>query len=198
MNNNSMIKLLVMGDANVGKSSLIKCFTGQFQMCQKLRTDKHSMDFTVCKTIINCIQHKIQIWIKTYHENKKETFRAIRMSKPQGVILVYDVTDIKSFYNMVDCVFQIKYYVDDDIPIIIVGNKNDLLNKKLISFDEGKNMADSLGYKFYESSTKISILSPIDDIFIALIQDILNASIKKTDVKQMTNNYFDKYTCPIL
>lgn len=61
-----------------------------------------------------------------------------------GIIIVYDITDVNSYYNVH------KYYneISDKSKILLVGNKADILHKRNITYDEGKELADKLKINF--------------------------------------------------
>ncbi len=54
-----------------------------------------------------------------------------------GVILVYSVTDLKSFQNVQKWIEQIKQNADRDVIVILVANKSDLKNNRVITHDQG-------------------------------------------------------------
>ena len=71
--------------------------------------------------------------------------------------------DSSSFHNFINkCIFlfrctQIKTYSWDNAQVILVGNKCDMEDERVISFERGKQLADSLGLEFYETSAKENI-----------------------------------------
>ncbi|XP_048642645.1 GTP-binding protein Rheb isoform X3 [Marmota marmota marmota] len=81
-----------------------------------------------------------------------------------GYILVYSVTSIKSFevikvihgklLDMVGKVQFLFFFVINRIPIMLVGNKKDLHMERVISYEEGKALAESWNAAFLESSAK--------------------------------------------
>ena len=94
-----------------------------------------------------------------------------------GVIIVYDITDKKSFLNVDDWFEEIKEYCDmDDISVVLVGNKVDLEGERQVTYEEGKEMADKYGVKFFETSVKTG--QNVNELFQCLIDDIVE---KKQD-----------------
>merc|ERR1712203_1199392 len=71
-----------------------------------------------------------------------------------GIIVVYDCTDKESFNNVKHWMQEIDKYAADGVNKLLVGNKCDLSSKKLVSYDEAKELADSLGVQFMETSAK--------------------------------------------
>ena len=59
-------------------------------------------------------------------------------------------------YYLVRCT-QIKTYSWDNAQVILVGNKCDMEDERVISYERGKQLADSLGLQFFETSAKENI-----------------------------------------
>jgi GTPase SAR1 family protein len=70
-----------------------------------------------------------------------------------GIILCYSVEDRDSFNSVAVWVKQIRKYSEEELPIIIVGNKCDLVRRQVIDKD-GKAIADMYGADFMEASAK--------------------------------------------
>merc|ERR1711920_273595 len=105
----------------------------------------------------------------------QERFRTITSSYyrgAHGIIVVYDVTDKKSFNNVKHWVQEIEKYAADGVNKLLVGNKCDLASKKVVSYDEAKGLADSTGVQFLETSAKNSI--NVENAFLTMVQEIAN------------------------
>ena len=80
---------------------------------------------------------KIQIWDTSGHEYYKE----IRRTYYKGVIgalLVYDITKKETFINVAKWLKEIKSNISQEIAIILIGNKKDLIDKREVSYEEGE------------------------------------------------------------
>ena len=88
-----------------------------------------------------------------------------------GVIIMYDVTNRRSFEEALYWINEIRNY-KDDIPVIIIGNRIDIENRRVILKNEGEELAQQYNYHFYESSCKlkINIKEPIDDLVEIIYQ----------------------------
>merc|ERR1712066_823671 len=64
------------------------------------------------------------------------------------------VTDKESFNNVKHWMQEIEKYAADGVNKLLVGNKCDLSSKKVVSYDEAKELSDSLGVQFMETSAK--------------------------------------------
>ena len=83
----------------------------------------------------------------------------------QGVIIVYDTTDLESFNNVKQWLHEIDRYASDNVNKLLVGNKSDLTSKRAVSFDQAKVRKRIL-------SREIFIL-PFRSLLIPLVLGIL-------------------------
>ena len=72
---------------------------------------------------------------------------------------------------------EIRKYGKEDACVILVGLKSDLSDERVVSFDEGKEKAESLGIKLIEISAKLNF--NIDEMFFAVTRDISEVLSKK-------------------
>ena len=85
----------------------------------------------------NC---KLQVWDTA----GQESFKSITRSYYRGSIcalLCYDVTNRESFDNLIKWLEETKTYANDKITIMLIGNKTDLAQKRVVSYDEGLDFA---------------------------------------------------------
>ena len=69
---------------------------------------------------------------------------------------------------------QIKTYSWDNAQVILVGNKCDMEDERVISYERGKQLADSLGLQFFETSAKENINVRVSDWFKPSLELLLN------------------------
>merc|ERR1712203_883805 len=96
---------------------------------------------------------KLQIW-DTAGQERFRTITSSYYRGAHGIIIVYDVTDKESFNNVKHWMQEIDKYAADGVNKLLVGNKCDLSSKKVVSYDEAKELADSLSVQFMETSAK--------------------------------------------
>ncbi|KFG41598.1 Ras small GTPase family Ras subfamily protein, partial [Toxoplasma gondii MAS] len=87
----------------------------------------------------------------------QERFRTITSSYyrgAHGIIIVYDVTDRESFNNVKNWMMEIDKYAMEGVSKLLVGNKCDLTSKRTVTYEEGKEFADSCNMRFIETSAK--------------------------------------------
>ena len=147
-----LYKILLLGDSTVGKT----CFLLRFM--EDSFIDLHmatiGLDYKL-KTMILEEQKivKVQIW-DTAGQDK---FRAITRNYykgASGIILIFDVTNIKSFENIKKWINEIKEEISENVSIVLIGNKIDNVKERKITKEQGDKLASEIGVKFFETSAK--------------------------------------------
>uniref|UniRef100_A0A8R1DFL3 Uncharacterized protein n=1 Tax=Caenorhabditis japonica TaxID=281687 RepID=A0A8R1DFL3_CAEJA len=84
--------------------------------------------------------------------------RDLYMKNGQGFVLVYSITAQSTFNDLMDLRDQILRVKDtDEVPMILVGNKCDLEDERVVGKDQGQNLARQFGSAFLETSAKAKI-----------------------------------------
>ena len=122
---------------------------------------------------------RIQIWDTA----GQEAFRSITRTYYKNstcAFIVYDITDKKSFDNVITWLNEVKDMCYKDILICLIGNKCDLEGKRVISFEDGKSLADQNNLLFYETSAKngINIQECFNESATILVDRIENGQLK--------------------
>ncbi len=92
-----------------------------------------------------------------------------------GVILVYDVTDQVSFNNARQWLTEIERYACGNVVKLLVGNKSDLANKRVVPTSTGKDFADQFHLPFIEASAKDG--SNVKQAFMTLVKDVFDKTV---------------------
>ncbi|CAM4714202.1 unnamed protein product [Leuciscus chuanchicus] len=150
-------RIVLAGDAAVGKSSFL------LRLCKNEFKGNTSatlgVDFQMKTLVVDGVPTVLQLWDTA----GQERFRSIAKSyfrRADGVLLLYDVTCEKSFLNVREWVDIIEDVSQDDIPIMLVGNKTDLRNEALldgvtcIPTSYGEKLAMTYSALFCETSAK--------------------------------------------
>lgn len=87
-----------------------------------------------------------------------------------GILLVYDVTDERSFNNIRNWIKNTEQYAMEGVNRILVGNKCDMVERRAVSREQAQALADEYGIRFIETSAKSAI--NVDEAFINLTKDI--------------------------
>lgn len=98
----------------------------------------------------------LQIW-DTAGQERFRTITTSYFRGAQGILLVYDVTDRRSFESIRNWINQIQQHADVHVNKILVGNKCDMLDEKVVSTTEGQKLAAEFGIPFWECSAKTDI-----------------------------------------
>ncbi|EDO34944.1 predicted protein [Nematostella vectensis] len=146
-----MFKLLIIGNSAVGKTSFLfryadDSFTSAF-------VSTVGIDFKVKTVFRNDKRVKLQIW-DTAGQERYRTITTAYYRGAMGFILMYDITNEESFQAVQDWSTQVKTYSWANAQVILVGNKCDMEEERVVSYDRGKQLADQLGLEFYETSAK--------------------------------------------
>lgn len=94
-----------------------------------------------------------------------------------GILLVYDVTNVKSFDNIAKWLRNIDEHANEDVEKIIIGNKCDMEDRRVIPTERGEAIAREHGIRFIETSAKANI--NIDRVFLELTDAILAKTTAK-------------------
>ncbi|EDV45916.1 ras-related protein Rab-18 [Drosophila erecta] len=163
------IKLLVIGESGVGKSSLIRRFVeNKFDMNHDVTI---GMDFKSKVMNVDGIDYKVALWDTA----GAERFRSLTPSfyrKALGAILVYDITNRDSLVKLETWLAELDSYSDNpNIAIIVVGNKID--QERVVDREEGRKFARKHRALFIETSAKCDQF--VSDVFKDVVEKIVSS-----------------------
>ena len=118
---------------------------------------------------------KIQIW-DTAGQDRFRSITRNYYKGAHGIIVMYDVTNKKSFDNVKNWVEQIREEVSDKVSIILVGNKIDDVDGRKVTTEEGQKMAQECELEFFECSAKSG--ENIDRTFSELVKKTVESYTK--------------------
>ncbi|CAI5992856.1 unnamed protein product [Closterium sp. NIES-64] len=148
-----LFKLLLIGDSGVGKSCLLLRFADDSYLESYIST----------------------IGVDFWDTAGQERFRTITSSYyrgAHGIIVVYDVTDQESFNNVKQWLNEIDRYASENVNKLLVGNKCDLTNKRVVDYQTAKAFADEIGIPFLETSAKNA--TNVEQAFMTMAAEIKN------------------------
>jgi small GTP-binding protein len=144
-------KIIIVGDSGVGKSSILKRavqnrFDGSYQATI-------GFEFLLMHFQVNDLKLKLQIWDTCGQEMYRSLVQGFYRNTSLALV-VYDVSQKKSYDGLDIWLKDIRQHTEQDLPIFIAGNKNDL--KREVPYDEAKVFAQSNRTKnFTECSAKV-------------------------------------------
>ena len=112
------------------------------------------VDFKVKTIEIGDKKVKMQIW-DTAGQERFRNVVSTYFRGSNGILLIYDITSRDSFKNLESWLIEIEKHASDNVLKILIGNKNDLENDRVISVEEGQNFANRNGMQFIETSAKM-------------------------------------------
>jgi len=172
------MKIVLIGITGVGKLSLVKRFVeGTF-----VEGDYSSKPFYIKKIKINDnLIIDVHLWI---HKSSEKYFelRPFKMlfKEANAIILVYDVSEKYSLEKLSVALEHAYNYIPKDFPIILIGNKIDIL--KNVTTEEGQAFANNNSlFAFYETSAKENI--NVNECFNKIIEEILKKDANFHDIE---------------
>jgi len=156
----SEFKVVLVGDAKVGKSCLMTRYLSGFYTNCYVRT--LGADFKIKCIDTEAPRYKLQIW-DTGGESFSDGSLNVAIRNTQAVLICYDVTNQASFQEIPKWIQQVQMHSAVDCIICLVGCKSDSYVSRKVSREEGEKMASEYNCHFDECSAKKS--RNVDKIF---------------------------------
>nr|CAG8445645.1 10700_t:CDS:2 [Entrophospora candida]CAG8448261.1 910_t:CDS:2 [Entrophospora candida] len=151
---------------SVGKSCLLLRFADDTYTESYISTI--GVDFKIRTIDLEGKTVKLQIW-DTAGQERFRTITSSYYRGAHGIIVVYDVTDPDTFTNVKQWLQEIDRYACEGVNKLLVGNKNDLANKKAVEYSVAK-FADQLSIPFLETSAKNA--TNVEQAFLTMAKQI--------------------------
>ena len=161
------IKLLLIGDSEVGKTSLLLKYTEHIFPEEHIATiGVEYKDKYIIKDNYNI---RLQIWDtagqERFHSITKNIYR-----NTNGVIFIYDITKKETFDNIKNWILDLQS-ASADIKGIILGNKNDLTDKREVNMTDLKELGEQYKMPYMETSAKNNV--NVNEGFELIVNELL-------------------------
>jgi len=165
-----VFKLTILGDAAVGKTSLISQYVeSTFQ-----EDYKPTLGANIIRKDVNIDDTKVRLimWDLAGQE-KYNVIRSMYFQGCVGALLVYDITREKTFAAIKDkWLNDFKKYVEQEGAYILIGNKKDLEEQRMVKTEEGETLGKQIkACNFVETSAKYG--ENVEKAFENLVRQIL-------------------------
>merc|ERR1711935_525491 len=100
---------------------------------------------------IEGVPMRLQLW-DTAGQERFRSLTSNFFGRADGFVLTYDISNRPSFDHVIGWMRDIKTRAPPDCDIVVCGNKSDLDNDRVVTYDEGKQLADEYGVQFFETS----------------------------------------------
>ena len=172
-------KIILLGEFNVGKSSIIAQFVdNNYKKIEKQKNCKNK-----CKTIAVDSETvaKLEIYDSSGEEKFNKTLPNQFYKDAYGAIIVYDITNKESFKNIEFWINEIINKCPSDTIILLIGNKTDI-KERVVSYDEGNLLAQKYQIEYFETSAKTG--NNITLIFEKILFEIIKKQ-NQNDLKSL-------------
>ena len=183
-NYDHLVKILLIGESGVGKTCILQRFNRGDFLVNHLTTI--AIDFKMKIFEVEGVKLKMQIW-DTAGQERFNTLTSGFFKAAHGIMVCYSITDEKSFQSINKWMTQIKNLAPTDVKILLIGNKTDLNNERMVSTEAGQEIADKYGIQFLETSAfnGDNILPAFENLGKMIIQSINDDIGSEKNLKNM-------------
>lgn len=161
-------KILLLGDSEVGKSCFLMRYADNVFVDNYITTI--GLDYKLKYIQLESGETiKVQLW-DTAGQDRYRTIAKNYYKGSHGILLLYDITKVNSFENIRDWIKDIREEVYEKAIIFLIGNKNDKVDERKVSTEEGSKLAEEYHLPFFEASAKSG--ENVEEIFKALYKKI--------------------------
>ncbi|XP_076855469.1 ras-related protein Rab-37 isoform X2 [Brachyhypopomus gauderio] len=171
---NQCVKTILVGDSGVGKTSLLVQFD-QGKFIPGSFSATVGIGFTNKVVTVGDVKVKLQIWDTAGQERFRSVTHAYYRDA-HALLLLYDITSKSSFDNIRAWLTEIHEYAQSDVVIMLLGNKADMMNGRVIKREDGERLAREYGVIFMETSAKTGI--NVDLAFMTVAKELIGRSVE--------------------
>ncbi|XP_049417231.1 ras-related protein Rab-26-like [Epinephelus fuscoguttatus] len=181
-------KVMLVGDSGVGKTCLLVRFKdGAFLAGSFISTV--GIDFRNKVLNIDGVKVKLQIWDTAGQERFRSVTHAYYRDA-HALLLLYDVTNKSSFDNIQAWLTEIHEYAQQDVVLMLLGNKADATHERVVKREDGERLAKEFGVPFMETSARSGL--NVELAFTAVAKELKHRSMKDPSEKFKLQEYVNK------
>ena len=187
------LRIMTLGNSKVGKTTFIIKYTEDY--FQEIYLSTIGIDFRVKEITVDDNTYKLLFYDTTGQEKYKSLALNV-VKNTHGIILMYDITDKSSFVSIPDWIQSVRDIKGDDFPLLLLGNKIDKKEERIISSEEGEELAKEYKIDFLETSNKDG--TNVNEAGLTIVKKILESNqrevlnnVSMNSTKLDTNNKVD-------
>lgn len=181
MNIAKTCKVILIGDSSTGKTSIINTYISEHE---EVRPTIGASNSNVEK-MINGKKVRFQIW-DTAGQEQYKSILPLYFRNAVVVICVYDITNEQSFNDLNEYIQMVHNNCQETTKIVIIGNKTDLEDERVVPFAKAEEYAKENNALFYHETSKLNI--DLIDFLFDKILDYLSENDKNEEEKKQVNN----------
>lgn len=166
---NYEFRIIIIGNSGVGKTTTL--LTATENISNKVHLATIGVDIKLTSDEVNGKTVKLQIYDTAGQEKYRSIIKQYYRGN-NGIIVMFDITDIISFNNIFFWIEEIKRYVDNEYVLFIVGNKSDKEAYRKVQYETAKKFADKYNANYYEVSAFNK--KSVDDLFRNISKELVN------------------------
>ena len=143
------VKYIIVGDSSVGKSNILLRFSRN--VFDPGHQATLGIEFANKHILYNNIDYLVQVWDTAGQENFRSVTRAYYKASAVAMV-VYDITNEESFKNIQSWIKDCKDLAPKTVQMVLIGNKNDLEESRVITKERGEELARENRMMFFETS----------------------------------------------
>ncbi|XP_059148690.1 ras-related protein Rab-26-like [Physella acuta] len=165
------MKVIVVGDSGVGKTTLLLNYTQDRVAFDSTFKTTLSVDFSSKIVEVSGVEVKLQLW-DTHGQERYQAMGTHYYRSAIGIIIVFDLSRKSSFDNIQRWLNQVHEHARENVDIILVGNKVDLAESRVIDHETASSLAQTIGAMYVECSAKTG--ANVDLVFTSLASKLAN------------------------
>lgn len=170
------VKIVILGSQGVGKTSLVTRY--ETKSFQKNTSSTIGASFSNVDAIIDDVKVKMQVW-DTAGQERFRSMAPMYYRGANAALLVFDLTKYDTFTDVKAWAHELTHRVEGELMLVVVGNKMDLTEQRVVQAATARSYADSIGAPFFETSALDN--TGVQEMFQAVAAKMVQQAEKDTD-----------------